>query len=220
MKKIAIVGTGGFAREVLCLIQDINRQQKIYEIAGFVDRVQGEVHGYPIIGNDVDVNRTEQPLSVVIALGDPKAKERIKNFFTNPLISFPTLIHPSVIIGENVVIGQGSIICAGNILTTDISIKDFVTINLCCTVGHDTTIGNYCSMMPGINLSGEVNMEDRVYVGTGAKIINQVSIGPNTVIGAGAVVTKSIPANCTAVGVPCKVIKYHDGEDALKMLKT
>ena len=46
-----------------------------------------------------------------------------------------------------------------------------------------------------------------MYVGTGAKIINQLSIGENTIVGAGAVVVKSLPANCTAVGVPANVIK-------------
>jgi acetyltransferase-like isoleucine patch superfamily enzyme len=46
-------------------------------------------------------------------------------------------------------------------------------------------------------------------VGTGAQIINLVEIGENTIIGAGAVVSKSLPANCTAVGIPAKPIKFH-----------
>ena len=87
-------------------------------------------------------------------------------------------------------------------------IKDFVTLNLMCTVGHDTEIGNYCSFMPSVNISGEVKTNEGVYVGTGAKIINQLEIGENTIVGAGAVVAKSLPAHCTAVGVPAKPIKY------------
>jgi len=54
-------------------------------------------------------------------------------------------------------------------------------------------------------------IEKGVYVGTGAKIINQLRIGEQTTIGAGAVVSKSLPANCTAVGIPAKPIKFHDG---------
>ena len=56
---------------------------------------------------------------------------------------------------------------------------------------------------------GEVVLEEAVYVGTGAKIINQLTIGKNTTIGAGAVVSKSLPENCTAVGIPAKPIKFH-----------
>ena len=64
--------------------------------------------------------------------------------------------------------------------------------------------------MPGINVSGEVELEEGAYVGTGAKIINQITVGQNSTIGAGAVVSKSIPSNCTAVGIPAKPIKFHE----------
>ena len=66
--------------------------------------------------------------------------------------------------------------------------------------------------MPGVNISGEVYVHECVYVGTGAKLINQLEIGSHTVIGAGAVVTKSLPVNCTAVGVPAKIIKVNNNE--------
>jgi acetyltransferase-like isoleucine patch superfamily enzyme len=81
---------------------------------------------------------------------------------------------------------------------------------LSCTVGHDTIIEDYSSFMPSVNISGEVKIGNSVFVGTGSKIINQVEIGKFTIIGAGAVVTRSIPANCTAVGVPAKPIIFHE----------
>lgn len=52
-----------------------------------------------------------------------------------------------------------------------------------------------------------VIIEDNVWIGGGAIILPGVTIGKNSVIGAGSVVNKSIPANCVAVGNPCKVIK-------------
>jgi len=64
--------------------------------------------------------------------------------------------------------------------------------------------------MPTVNISGEVDIQKGVYVGTGAKIINQLTIGEYTIVGAGAVVAKSLPKNCTAVGIPAKPIKFHD----------
>lgn len=50
-------------------------------------------------------------------------------------------------------------------------------------------------------------IEDNVWIGGGAIILPGVTIGKNTVIGAGSVVNKSIPPNCVAVGNPCRVIK-------------
>lgn len=211
--KIAILGTGGFAREVATLIQDINKNEQKYELIGFVDPNMSKgtmINGYSVIGSDEEINRTSESICLAIAFGEPRLKAKVRTKYTNPLISFPTLIHPSVIIGDNrfVRIGEGCIICAGCIITTNVEIKDFVTLNLMCTVGHDTTIGKYSSFMPSCNISGEVNTEEGVYCGTGAKIINQINIGKNTIVGAGAVVTKSLPEDCTAVGIPAKPIKF------------
>jgi serine acetyltransferase len=61
--------------------------------------------------------------------------------------------------------------------------------------------------MPTCNISGEVKIGEANFWGTGAKVINQVKVGNNVNIGAGAVVTKDIPDDVTAVGVPAKVVK-------------
>ena len=63
--------------------------------------------------------------------------------------------------------------------------------------------------MPAVNISGEVVIKDKVYVGTGAKIINKLKIGSETIVGAGAVVSKNIGDKCTVVGIPAKPIKFH-----------
>lgn len=214
MKDIAIFGVGGFGREVLTIIKDINKVSVEYNILGFFDDgySKGEIHnGYPVLGGINDVNEWDKELSIAVAIGNPVIKEKIVNNICNNKISYPTLIHPSVLIGdkEYVEIGKGCIICAGNIITTNIVIKDFVILNLCCTTGHDTIISDYAAFMPSVNISGEVFIGKGVYCGTGVKIINQLEIGEYTIVGAGAVVSKSLPANCTAVGVPAKPIKFH-----------
>ena len=53
-----------------------------------------------------------------------------------------------------------------------------------------------------------ITVEDNVWIGGGSIILAGITIGTGSVIGAGSVVTKSIPANCVAVGNPCKVIRY------------
>lgn len=57
-----------------------------------------------------------------------------------------------------------------------------------------------------------VKIEDGVWIGGGSIILPGVIIGQNSVIGAGSVVTHSIPANCVAVGNPCRVIKQINNE--------
>lgn len=53
-----------------------------------------------------------------------------------------------------------------------------------------------------------VEIQDHVWIGGGSIILPGVTIGENSVIGAGSVVNRSIPANCVAVGNPCRVIRY------------
>jgi sugar O-acyltransferase (sialic acid O-acetyltransferase NeuD family) len=213
MKKIAIIGAGGFGREVKVLIDDINKAKPIYDIIGFFDDgiEKGTlVNGLPVLGTIAAINKIDYNLQLVLGVAAPAIKEKAIQIIENNHIDFPTLIHPSVIISnDEVSLGKGTIICAGNIITCNIIVKDFVTLNLSCTVGHDTIIKDFSSFMPAVNISGEVVIEKNVYVGTGVKIINQLSIGENTVVGAGAIVSKTLPANCTAVGIPAKPIKFH-----------
>lgn len=214
MKDIAIFGAGGFGREVLALIKDINKVEPTWNIVGFFDDSYDKgiiVNGYPSLGKTEELNNWRTPISLTLSIGSPAIKYKILNKITNPLVEYPTLIHPSVWIGdkEYVEIGRGCIICAGVMITTNVKIKDFVILNLQCTVGHDTVINDYAAFMPSVNISGEVSIGEGVYVGTGAKIINQIEIGDNTIVGAGAVVSKSLPADCTAVGIPAKPIKFH-----------
>lgn len=69
---------------------------------------------------------------------------------------------------------------------------------------HQVTIG-INSFAPEENY-GPPTVGNRVYIGCGVKIIGKVTVGENVRIGANAVVTKDIPSNCTAVGIPAKVI--------------
>lgn len=214
MRKIAIIGAGGFGREVKSLINDINAVSPTFEFLGYYDDNVAKdtmVNGFPVLGNLNDLNQYDQVIEVALGIGVPAVKAKIISRLSNPNIVYSTLIHPSAIIGiDDVVIGTGTVICAGNIITCNIKIGDYVTLNLMCTVGHDTVIENFSSFMPSVNISGEVVIRELVYVGTGAKIINQLEIGQSTIVGAGAVVSKSLPEFCTAVGIPAKPVKFHN----------
>lgn len=214
MEKIVIVGAGGFGREVKMLIDQINLKECKYEFLGFYDdgfEKGTTINNNQVLGSIEDLANSSQELNVVVAIGSPEIKRKIVEKLTSATIKFPTLIHPSVLIGDEFVsIGNGCIICAGTIITCNIEIRDFVILNLMCTVGHDTVINSFASFMPSVNISGEVVIHEEVYVGTGAKIINQLEIGKQTIVGAGAVVSKTLPEKCTAVGIPAKPIKFHD----------
>lgn len=204
MKNIAIIGFGGFGREVRMLIDQINKSDLKYNFIGyFEDDVS--IKSNAILGCIEDVNNWHEDLAVVVAIGAPSVRRNIISKITSERISFETLIHPSCIIGTDCKIGEGSILCAGTIITVNVEIGNHVIINLMTTIGHDSRIGSFTSVMPSVNISGEVIVEDAVYFGTGAKVINRCKISKGATIGAGAVVINDIAQNGTAVGVPAKV---------------
>jgi sugar O-acyltransferase (sialic acid O-acetyltransferase NeuD family) len=214
VKQIAIYGAGGFGKEIAMLIELINLNQPQWEIMGFYDdRATKEriVNDYRVLGGIEELNKVDYSLGLVIAIGDSFIRRDVRNLIHNDQIFYPSIIHHSATLGNGkfITMGEGCIICPGVFLTVNIAIGKHVILSWYCTVGHDSIIKDYASVMPKVNISGEVCIEECVYVGTGTTIVNKVEIGKGTIVGAGAVVSKSLPANCTAVGVPAKPIKFN-----------
>lgn len=212
MKDIVIIGAGGFGREVAWLIEDINKVTGEWNLLGFVDNdlslKDTEINGYRVLGDEEWLKTQE--INAVCAIGNPIIKKKVVSSLYNSKVTFPILVHPSVIMSNRVKVDEGTIICAGNIITVNIDIGKHVIINLDCTIGHDANIGDYSTILPSVNVSGHVILEECVNVGTGSAIIQGISVGAKTIIGAGSVVVKDLPSNCTAVGSPAKPIKYNE----------
>lgn len=209
MRDIAIFGAGGFGREVLMLIEQINELNPIWNFIGFFDdgvSLGNLTNGYKIWGGVNELNSIKRELFVVLAIGDPATKKKLVQTIHNSFIGYPNLIHPNVCIGKYVQLGEGVIITSGCILTENIQIGNHIILNLQCTVGHDSVINDYCSFMPSVSVSGETQIEEGVYVGTKACIINKKRIGKGSVVGAGAVVIKDVPEGVTVVGNPAREI--------------
>ncbi|MDX8289031.1 acetyltransferase [Metabacillus indicus] len=218
MGKFVVFGTGGFAREVHEIIEYVDEQWSMVQekpsLLGFLDgniEMHGkEVHGLPVLGGLEWLERNKD-VGVVVAIGNPGVKRKIVQQIKQiGGINFPSIIDPRAVIGARVKIGEGCIICANTIITTDILIKDFVILNISCTIGHDTTIEDYVTIAPGANISGNVDIKEGTDIGTATAIIQGKTIGAWSIIGAGAVVVKDVPNNVTAVGNPSKVIKERE----------
>lgn len=206
---IAIVGGGGLGKETAVLIGQINKYKKTWNLIGFFDdgiKIGSTVLSVPVLGGIRELNTYRKPLHLVIAIGNPGIKVQLAARITNPSVTFPVLIHPAAVIGEHVMMGAGTVITAGCVLTVDIEIGKHVLINLNTTIGHDVNIGDCSSIMPGAHLSGFVTVCKSVFIGTGASVLQHITIEAGASVGAGAVVTKSIKKNKTVVGVPARTL--------------
>ena len=208
---LVIFGAGGLGREILVLIQQLNEAGAGWEVRGFYDDqppTAPTVAGLPYLGTAQDLNQTDEPLAVAVAVGSSASRAAVVARLTSPQLTFPALVHPGVrlVPTQRVALGAGCLIQQGCILTCDITLGRFVLLNLGCTIGHDTVLEDFCSLMPHANVGGAAQLGAGVYLGTNATVIHAVRVGAGTTVGAGAVVVRELPAGVTAIGVPAKSI--------------
>jgi serine O-acetyltransferase len=114
-------------------------------------------------------------------------------------------------------------------ITTGIDIPNQAEVGKGLYIGHfggiflnsGVKMGEYCNLSQGVTIgvggrgenSGCPKLGDRVFIGPGAKIFGPITIGNDVAIGANAVVTKDLPDNAVAVGIPAKIISYKGSKD-------
>ncbi len=181
----------------------------------FYPMVLGEVGSGVIFGMDVLLRH---PKKIHIAQG--------AIIDDGVLIDAKGSTNKGIVIGSNCYIGRGSILSCKE---GDIILDEMVNISTWCnissnskiTIGSKTMLGPYTSIFATMHnfnsvdkpileqgwSSKGVSIGENCWLGAKVSVLDGVTVGPNTVVGAAAVVTRNLPANVVAVGAPAKPIK-------------
>ncbi|MFS0836688.1 hypothetical protein [Paenibacillus sp. 1P03SA] len=205
---IIIFGIGGCAKEIKLLIEEINQHNKtkVFNFLGYVSNntedIGKKVDGYEVVAsnyNFIEFSKQYPLLGVCIGLGDPSAKYKIYTSFLQNInnIVFPNLIHPNSYVPTHVNnnFGYGNVICSGVSITTNITLGNFVLLNRNCAVGHDSFIGDYCTINPLAVVSGNVKVDSLSLIGAGSSIKENLQIGEGSIVGLGAIIVKNVEEN-------------------------
>ncbi|MDV5067654.1 acetyltransferase [Bacillus sp. W1] len=208
-KKLLIIGAGGHGK----VIADIALKMNKWEYIAFLDDSENVKisMGIEIIGKSTGVLKYIKDYDIFVGIGNNTIREKIQEQLEFQGASIPVLIHPHAVIGKQVFLEAGTVVMAGAIINCCTKIGKGCIINTASTIDHDNVIEDYVHVSPGVNLAGTVSIGRNTWLGIGSVISNNINIIDNCKIGAGAVVIKDITESGTYVGVPARRIQDEKG---------
>jgi sugar O-acyltransferase (sialic acid O-acetyltransferase NeuD family) len=208
-EKIFLFGAGGHAKVVL----DAARRQG-YQVLGLFDDnpklVGTTLLGCPVIGGRAELAAWCAANGVaagLVSIGHNAIRGEVAAWLRAEGLRLVSVIHPQATVAESVRLEPGSVVMAGAVINVDTVLGANCIVNTGASVDHDCVIGDNVHIGPGCRLCGNVTVGETALLGAGSTVIPGVTIGEKAVIGAGSTVIRDIPANVTAVGSPCRIVK-------------
>ncbi|MBA4745334.1 MAG: hypothetical protein H2058_08750 [Muricauda sp.] len=214
MKKIIIIGGYGNGTVALSTIEDINKNEKTWEVLGFLnDNETAPINGYPILGkiNKPNVQKYIEKPDVYFFYSLISVKLNFKflsklNELEIPKERFATLIHPTAVISKFSEIGYGTCIQPFVSIGPNTEIGNHVQIFAQSLIGHGAKLNDYSYVANNACIGADVVLKEGAYLGTNATTLEFVTLGKWSVTGIGAVVLKDVPDYAKMVGNPARQI--------------
>ena len=205
MNNLYILGAVALGREMESWLQgSMEFVFPEYELKGFLHSGPNDLDQYPcdykVVG-DWETFDFAPGDAVLVGTADPVWKRKYVERL-HGRVSFPTFIHPSVVIGKYSHIGEGTVVLVNSLISCNVTIGNFVTINTGSQFGHECVIEDFASVMSNSDFGGGSSLGEDSFVGTNATIIPHVHVGKKTRVGAGSVVVRNVPDRWHVFGNP------------------
>jgi UDP-perosamine 4-acetyltransferase len=201
---VILIGGGGHAGEVLDILDaaGLPRPEGVLD-----DRPEAAARlGLPHLGGFAALEAVCAGRPVAVAVGDTRLRAALAARLDACGALRPALRHPSAVVSPTARIGPGVQILALAYLGAAAEVGADAIVNAGAVVGHDAVLGPAAHLAARAVLSAGARAGARTLIGNGAVVLPRVAVEADVVVGAGAVVTRPLPAGCRAVGIPARAI--------------
>jgi sugar O-acyltransferase (sialic acid O-acetyltransferase NeuD family) len=216
VKPLLVIGSGGFGRETVEAVRAVNRERPTWDLLGFLDDdrvLHGTmIDGVPVVGSIDDASRFPGA-EVVVCTGHPGnylSRKRIVERLGLSPTRYATIVHPTAVLSTTSTVGHGSVLLALTVTTAGVRIGAHVAVMPGVVFTHDDVVEDYATFGAGVRLAGRVLVEEGAYIGSGALVREDRTIGAWALVGMGAVVTRNVPSAEVWAGVPARLLRPAD----------
>lgn len=195
MKNIVIIGAGDLGKEVVWLIEDINKVNPQYVILGFLDddkaKDGGEFYGYMVLGDSSSLESLAEktPLCAVIAIQNGSIRKKIREEHKE-FNDWVSIVHPTAVIASTSQVKKGSIIFPHVTVSVDTKLGEFDLLYINSTICNDCKIGNYVSVMSGASVSERAEIGNECFLAAGSTVYPHKKLGCKVEVGVEATASK------------------------------
>lgn len=212
-KDLILIGGGGHCESIIDSIYELEQ----YNIIGILDnckRLNTHVSGVPIIGTDADLKDyfdkgIKHAVIALGSIGNIAPRQRIFNLCKKAGYQFPNIIDRSCVLPQRYQIGEGNFIGKGVIVNTGAAIGNACIVNTGAILEHGCILEDFVHIAPGSLLCGNVQIKANTHIGAHSTIIQNITVGNDSLIGAGSLVLHPIAPHQTAYGSPAKEVGFH-----------
>lgn len=204
-----IIGTKGHAKEVYDICLD-NKKTVHY----FFDNVSLDnpdtLFEKKIIQTIDEVKKvTVTAPEYIIAIGIPKNRKKVFDLFENSNGKIQSIISKTSIISSTAILRSGLNIMHFVFIGSEVQIGKGSLINTRSSIHHNSILGEFVEIAPGVEILGNCNIGDFTFIGANSTILPNIIVGKNVIVAAGSVVINPIPDNCMVAGNPAKIKKLY-----------